>query len=189
MVFSTPSILSLVGVAFWLWIKNRRPDATTLPALQVGLLLVIYSDFRDSACGTVSPNGRRDTVCAFRAFLPHHSQWSSGQMVYLHGLDGTTILFLNNVKLVLKPKQPHSLLFRNDIQQTNRPPSLVQQSLADELKTMKISPADKNTRKARWRTLDARFGQDLKNGCASARLGCGGIIHGLMDAYKAGQLF
>ncbi|KAF7424149.1 hypothetical protein PC9H_009452 [Pleurotus ostreatus] len=90
MVFSTPSILSLVGVAFWLWIKNRRPDATTLPALQVGLLLVIYSDFRDSACGTVSPNGRRDT-------------WSSGQMVYLHGLDGTTILFLNNVKLVLKP--------------------------------------------------------------------------------------
>ncbi|KDQ24402.1 hypothetical protein PLEOSDRAFT_170521 [Pleurotus ostreatus PC15] len=120
MAFSTPSILSLVGVAFWLWIKNRRPDATTLPALQVGLLLVIYSDFRDSACGTVSPNGRRDTLMPL---CMHDHGWKLQRKLARSGMSLDAVKrshsLLEDVAAMLT-KQPHSLLFRNDIQRNRR---------------------------------------------------------------------
>ncbi|KAF9489452.1 cytochrome P450 [Pleurotus eryngii] len=87
MAFSTPSIvLPLVGVAFWLWIKNRHSNRHYPPGPPswpfIGNLLRLP--------------GQHPWL--------RLTEWKEtyGQTVYLHGLGGTTILFLNNVNLAVQ---------------------------------------------------------------------------------------
>ncbi|KAF4596290.1 hypothetical protein EYR38_007667 [Pleurotus pulmonarius] len=87
MTFSTPSIiLSLLGVAVWLLTKNRHSNRHYLPGPPswpfIGNLLRLP--------------GQHPWL--------RLTEWKEiyGKTVYLHGLGGTSILFLNNVNLVVE---------------------------------------------------------------------------------------